>query len=74
MVIVASADVLLKVFAKWHTYDYLTRADAVVFAFLLLASPLRLMLDFRSGKQIAAERLVIFAYISLLMLAMMLGH
>jgi hypothetical protein len=73
LVIVVSADSLLRVFAKWRSYDYLTRADAAVFALLLLAFPLRLILGFRSGK-LETEQIVVFAYIIILMLVTMLGH
>lgn len=73
LVIVVSADSLLRVFAKWRAYDNLTRSDAVVFALLLLAFPLRLMLGFRSGKRMETEQIVIFAYM-ILMLVTTLGH
>lgn len=73
LVTVVSADSLLRVFAKWRSYDYLTRADAAVFALLLLAFP-GLILGFRSGKHMETEQIVVFVYIIILMLVTMLGH
>lgn len=73
LVIVVSADSLLRVFAKWTTYDYLTRSNAIVFALALGAFPLRLMLGFRSGKYMETEQIVMFAYM-ILLLVTILGH
>ena len=61
-------------FANTRTYDYLTRSDAAVFAFLLLVFPLRLTLGFRSGKRMETEQIVIFAYSMILVLVTILGH
>jgi len=73
LVIVVSADSLLRVFSKWRTYDYLTRSNAVVFALVLLAFPLRLMLGFRSGKHMETVQIVMFSYM-ILLLVTILGH
>ena len=72
-IIVVSANSLVRVFAKWHTYDYVTRADAAVFVVLLLVFPVRLMLGFRTGKRMETEQIVMFAYM-ILMLVTGLGH
>ncbi len=74
LVIVVSSDALVRVFAKWHTYDYLTRSSAAVFALLLLVFPLRLVLGFRSGKRMETEQIVIFSYLMILMLVTILGR
>jgi hypothetical protein len=62
LIVTVSADSLLRVFAKWPAYDYLTRADAIVFALLLLVFPL--LLGFRR-ENMETEQIVMFVYIML---------
>ena len=65
-IVIISLDSLVRVFLQWPTYDYVKRFDAVVFALLLLAFPVSLKIDFRRGKHIETERIVVYAYIILM--------
>lgn len=68
LIIVVSVDSLVRIFVRWHIYGYLTRTGAVLFAFLLLAFPVKLMLGFRRGKPVETEQIVVFAYMNLLVM------
>lgn len=72
-IILVSADSLMMVFSKWRTYDYLTRAEAVIFAWVLLAFPMALMRGFRRGKHMPTEQIVWFAYIILLLFTILVN-
>ena len=68
LIIIVSLISFVRVFAKWHAYEDLTRAIAIVFALLLFVFPVRLMLNFRSGsRRMEIEQVVVFAYIILLL-------
>ena len=67
LVIVVTANLLMRVFALWHKFDHLGQFGAVVFTMLLLAFPWRLLVDLRKGRRIQTEQLVVFTYLMLMM-------
>ena len=67
LVVVVTADSVLKVFNSWHRYDHLGQFLAIVLLLALLVFPWRVMLDLKKGRRMAMEQFVGFAYLLLMM-------
>ena len=74
LVIVVTANSLVRILQHWRSFDHLGQFGAVVFLLMLAAFPWRLLVDLRKGRRMQTEQLVVFTYLLLMMAGNVFGR